>query len=140
MTITPEASAKTLTQLVATEIRLQMVRVDMRQSQLAREIGKTEQWLSVRLRGRQPIDLNDLNLIARALGVGPQDLLPPPAVAAKAADPTSGHATLFVPTHWVSDAPNLHVDNRPPGRRDSSRPSGERRTARVVKRGRPNAA
>ena len=84
MTITPEASAKTLTQLVATEIRVQMARHDVRQSQLAREIDKTEQWLSVRLRGRQPIDMNDLALIAGALGVGIHDLLPPPEVAATA--------------------------------------------------------
>lgn len=85
MSITPEVSAKTLTQLVATEIRVQMARADVRQSQLAREIDKTEQWLSVRLRGRQPIDLNDLALIARALGVGVHELLPAPDVAAAAA-------------------------------------------------------
>jgi len=84
MSITPEVSAKTLTQLVATEIRVQMARADVRQSQLAREIDKTEQWLSVRLRGRQPIDLNDLALIARALNVGVHELLPPPAVVAAA--------------------------------------------------------
>jgi transcriptional regulator with XRE-family HTH domain len=82
MSITPEVNAKTLTQLVATEIRVQMARADVRQSQLAREIGKTEQWLSVRLRGRQPIDLNDLYLIAKGLGVGVHELLPPPEVAA----------------------------------------------------------
>lgn len=86
MSITPEVSAKTLTQLVATEIKVQMARADVRQSQLARNMGKTEQWLSVRLRGRQPIDLNDLNLIAGALGVGVHELLPPPEIAAKAAE------------------------------------------------------
>ncbi len=90
MSITPEVSAKTLTQLVATEIRVQMARADVRQSQLAREINKTEQWLSVRLRGRQPIDLNDLSLIAGALGVGVHDLLPPPHVAAEAASRLTG--------------------------------------------------
>ena len=89
MSITPEVSAKTLTQLVATEIRVQMARADVRQSQLAREIDKTEQWLSVRLRGRQPIDLNDLALIAKALGVGVAELLPPPDVAARAVGPSA---------------------------------------------------
>lgn len=83
MSITPEVSAKTLTQLVATEIRVQMARADVRQSQLAREIGKTEQWLSVRLRGRQPIDLNDLALIAQGLRVGVHELLPAPEVTAR---------------------------------------------------------
>lgn len=76
MTTMPEAPAKTLTQLVALEIRLEMVRQDVLQSQLARKIGKTEQWLSVRLRGRQPIDLNDLALIAAGLGVAVGTLLP----------------------------------------------------------------
>jgi transcriptional regulator with XRE-family HTH domain len=140
MTTTPERRTATLSELVAEEIRALMGRRRMTQAQLARGIGKTEMWVSLRLRGKQALDMNDLHLIAGALEVGIHELLPPPAVAATAAEPTSGHATLFVPTHWVSDAPNLHVDNRPPGRRDSSRPSGERRTARVVKRGRPNAA
>jgi len=72
MSMTPEATAKTLTQLVATEIKVQMARADVRQSQLARNIGKNEQWLSVRLRGRQPFDINDLFLIAKGLGVGLQ--------------------------------------------------------------------
>jgi transcriptional regulator with XRE-family HTH domain len=76
MTTTPVGNAKTLTQLVGTQIRIAMVRQDVRQSQLARAIGKTEQWLSVRLRGRQPIDLNDLALIAQGLGVPIVDLLP----------------------------------------------------------------
>lgn len=89
MTITPEASTKTLTQLVATEIRVQMARAEIRQSQLARDISKTEQWLSVRLRGRQPIDLNDLHLIARGLGVPVHQLLPPPEIAEGAAGPTA---------------------------------------------------
>lgn len=107
MSITPEVSAKTLTQLVATEIKVAMARADVRQSQLARELGKNEQWLSVRLRGRQPIDLNDLALIARALGVGVHELLPSPEAAAAAAEAlsrttgaTSGRATqTIVPDH-----------------------------------------
>jgi len=34
-------------------------------------------WVSLRLRGLQPIDLNDLLLFARALGVDVHDLMPP---------------------------------------------------------------
>lgn len=81
----PDLSAKTFTQVVAMEIRVAMTRADVRQSDLARRIGKTEQWLSVRLRGKQPIDLNDLALIAGALDVSPLDLLPPREIAAAAA-------------------------------------------------------
>lgn len=81
MTMSPGDPAKTLTQLVATEIKVEMARQDLRQSQLARKMGVTEQWLSVRLRGRQPIDLNDLARIAHALGVEVHRLLPEPEVA-----------------------------------------------------------
>ncbi|GIF08724.1 helix-turn-helix domain-containing protein [Actinoplanes siamensis] len=85
MSITPEVSAKTLSQLVATQIKVAMVLADdIKQSELARRIGKTEQWLSVRLRGKQPIDLNDLALIAHGLGVGIQQLLPTPEQMAQA--------------------------------------------------------
>lgn len=72
----PGDSARSLTQLVATQIRVQMAIQEIRQSQLARTIGKTDQWLSVRLKGRQPIDLNDLALIAEGLKVDIYDLLP----------------------------------------------------------------
>lgn len=78
MSNTPEDSAKSLTDLVVVEIRVQMARANnMRQSQLARLIGKNEQWLSDRLRGRVLMDLEDLNLIAEGLGVNVLDLLPP---------------------------------------------------------------
>jgi transcriptional regulator with XRE-family HTH domain len=85
MSIAPEASAKTLSQMVATRIRIAMAVEDIRQAELSRRIGKNEQWLSVRLRGRQPIDMNDLLLFARALGVGIHDLLPTAEEAAEAA-------------------------------------------------------
>jgi transcriptional regulator with XRE-family HTH domain len=85
MSIPPDASAKTFTQVVAMEIRVAMTRADVRQSELARRIGKTEQWLSVRLRGRQAIDLNDLALIAHGLAVSPLELLPAPEVVAAVA-------------------------------------------------------
>ncbi len=131
MTITPEAPAKTLTQLVATEIRVQMARADVRQSQLAREIDKTEQWLSVRLRGRQPIDLNDLALIAKALGVGVHELLPPPDVAARAADAQATASYLEAPVRRSDHASVLTGrprDNRPAGH---PKESGLHRTARL---------
>lgn len=76
MTTTPEAPARSLTQRVAEEIRVVLARRQMRQSQLARQLNVTEQWLSVRLRGVQPIDLNDLERIADVLGVTVIDLLP----------------------------------------------------------------
>jgi transcriptional regulator with XRE-family HTH domain len=116
MSITPEVPAKTITQLVATEIRVQMARADIRQSQLARNIGKNEQWLSIRLRGRQPFGIDDLMLIAKGLGVGLHDLLPPPEVVAGAADPSATVA-------YLSLAEQLPITSRPPDNRPAGRPS-----------------
>lgn len=135
MSITPEVNAKTLTQLVATEIKVQMARADVRQSQLAREIGKTEQWLSVRLRGRQPIDLNDMHLIAHALGVGVHELLPPPEAAAGARIQDS---TLYRPGPVRAAARTARPrDNRPGGHPD---PNGFRRSSLVPRPPRGRAA
>lgn len=121
MSITPEVNAKTLTQLVATEVRVQMARADVRQSQLARRMGKTEQWLSVRLRGVQAFDVNDLQLVAGALGVGVHDLLPPPDVAASA-------RSVSVPYQSLNPLVTIRTPDRPKGRRDSVRPG---RTSRI---------
>lgn len=129
MSITPEAPAKTLTQLVATEIKVAMARRDVRQSQLARAIGKTEMWLSVRLRGVQPIDMNDLALIARGLGAGIHELLPPPEVAAGAEVPQS---TIRYPLMAErSPIPGPVHGNRPPGRPSGATRPGVSRTAYV---------
>lgn len=76
MTITPERRTATLSELVAEEIRALMGRRRVSQAQLARRIGKTEMWVSLRLRGKQPIDLNDLELVADALQATVFDLMP----------------------------------------------------------------
>lgn len=61
---------------VAGEIRAWMGRRGVRQSQLARVLGENEQWLSTRLRGATPLNLNDLERIAQALAVNVVDFLP----------------------------------------------------------------
>lgn len=128
MTTAPEQRAATLTQLVAVEIDKVRGGRRMSQAQLARAIGHTPMWVSLRLRGLQPIDMNDLFLFARALGVGVHELLPPPEVVAQAADPSATVAYLALAerltTHTVRPP-----DNRPKGR--SSRPgtTGVGRTA-----------
>lgn len=93
MTESPGENAKSLTELVALEIKLEMTRQDLRQSQLARTIGATEQWLSVRLRGKQAIDLNDLARIAGALGKQPHELLPQSVAANTLWNPPSAKRT-----------------------------------------------
>lgn len=81
MTVSPGDSAKSFSHLVGIEIKVAMTRREIRQSQLARMMGVNEQWLSVRLTGKQEIGMNDLARIAAALEVPVQSLLPPVSVA-----------------------------------------------------------
>jgi transcriptional regulator with XRE-family HTH domain len=75
MDTAPERRTATLSELVAEEVRAYMGRKRMSQAQLARGVGKTEMWVSLRLRGRQAIDLNDLMAIADVLGIDASELL-----------------------------------------------------------------
>lgn len=68
--------ASGLSQAVAKEVRVLLIRKDMKQSELATRMGVGEMWLSRRLRGANPIDLDDLARIADALDVHVSDLLP----------------------------------------------------------------
>ncbi|PZM88676.1 MAG: hypothetical protein DIU79_16495 [Actinobacteria bacterium] len=61
---------------VAEEIRALLARRRMSGRELARQLGVSPSWVSYRLTGTQPIDLNDLDAIAQVLGVGIVDLLP----------------------------------------------------------------
>jgi transcriptional regulator with XRE-family HTH domain len=94
METTPERRTATLSELVAEEVRAQMGRKRMSQAQLARGVGKTEMWVSLRLRGRQAIDLNDLMAIATVLGVDASELVTPDVVA-KAKDTEGGSNQNF---------------------------------------------
>lgn len=76
MTVTPVKPGESLTERVAEEIRAYLGRRRMSQAQLARALGQSQMWVSDRLRGTQPIDLNDLQRIADVLDVGVLDLLP----------------------------------------------------------------
>lgn len=94
METAPERRTATLSELVAEEVRAQMGRKRMSQAQLARGVGKTEMWVSLRLRGRQAIDLNDLMAIATVLGVDASELVTPDVVA-KAKDTERGSSLDF---------------------------------------------
>lgn len=122
MTTTPERTA-TLTSLVAAEIRAWMGRLDVRQSELARRMGETDQWMSMRLKGRTPLDLNELQRIAEALGVPVLDLLPR---SVRAAGGVNLSLTPVVRSARATSAgtPLRRTASRPmvPTRRDSVRP------------------
>jgi transcriptional regulator with XRE-family HTH domain len=76
MTTTPERRTATLSERVAEEIRAMLGRRRMSQAQLSRQMGQSQMWISDRLRGIQPIGLDDLERFARVLEVDPYDLLP----------------------------------------------------------------
>ena len=73
-----QTATGTLSEAVAKEIRVLLVRRDMKQTDLADRMGVSEMWVSRRLRGAQPIDLNDLERFAEALNVEVTELLPVP--------------------------------------------------------------
>lgn len=98
---------------VAEEIRALMARRRMSGRELARRLDVSASWVSYRLTGSQPIDLNDLEQIARALDVKVIDLLP--------RDERPTLPTLTYP----SRAPGHPPAGRPPGHP----PAGHRRTA-----------
>jgi transcriptional regulator with XRE-family HTH domain len=67
----------TLSERVAEEIRAALARRRMSGRQLAAALGVSQTWMSTRLNGVTPIDLNDLERIAGVINVEVSDLLPP---------------------------------------------------------------
>lgn len=96
------------------------------QAQLARMIKKNPMWVSDRLRGSQPIDLNDLALIAGALDVNALDLLPNRDVAARSINlpklPLVLSAHRDPPTSRHGQHVAISGSPFSPKRRDSTRP------------------
>jgi transcriptional regulator with XRE-family HTH domain len=68
----------TLSERVAEEIRAMLGRRRMSGRQLATKLGVSQTWMSTRLTGTTPIDLNDLERIAAILDVEVAELLPIP--------------------------------------------------------------
>jgi transcriptional regulator with XRE-family HTH domain len=130
MTISPERTSRTMSDLIAEEIRVALTRQRMSQRQFAVKLGVSPAWLNYRLTGVQEIGVNDLKRIADALGVGVYDLLPPADVAAGAASTrtTHGYQTLPLLAAMHTGRPR---DNRPPGRPAPIATNGVVRTAHV---------
>jgi transcriptional regulator with XRE-family HTH domain len=142
MNTEPGEVQQTLTQLVAREIRIELARQGIRQSNLARSMGVTEQWLSVRMRGVQPIDLNDLELIAAGLGVPVSALLPETVQQVLDQEviksrplrsrPTRHTALRKEPTGRYVSRPDRPTDGRPKGRPGKQGPNPQfRRPVRI---------
>lgn len=71
-----EPVTATLSDRVAEEVRAMLARRRVSGRKLADQLGVSPSWVSYRLTGTQPIDLNDLERIASALNVEVTDLLP----------------------------------------------------------------
>lgn len=78
MTVAPLTEAELLSAMVAKRIRGLLGEQGISQARLARELGVSQMYVSdrVRIGGTTPIDLNDLQRIARVLDVDVIDLLP----------------------------------------------------------------
>lgn len=72
-----DASARLrLRRAVAEAVRVECARRGISHAELARQIGKQSAYISRRMTSDTAFDLDDLALIAGALGVSPTDLLP----------------------------------------------------------------
>lgn len=122
MTRPPQGPDGSLSAKVADEIRAWLGRRRMSQAQLARELGVSAPWVSYRLGGTQPIDLNDMERICAVLDV---DVV---TVLSNAVDAAGMAAT------------NRHVVGGSPFRVRSSQPlDGPSRPSEGCRPGRPTA-
>lgn len=146
---------QSFTEQVAVEIRVALARRGIRQAELAKLLGRNDQWLSVRVRGLQPIDLNDLAEIAAGLGVPVAELLPSsardifdveeirsrplrsrparhPRSRVKLTDDYPSRPARRSPTDPIGRPPNRPGAGRPKGRPEKSLPDpATRRPARL---------
>ncbi len=92
---------------VIEEIRVAMARRRWRQSELARQLGVSEVWVSRRLTGKTDISVGELYRIAEALGVTVFDLLPDKV--------SRSEVTLGYPVVTQGGSSRGVLDNRPSG-------------------------
>jgi transcriptional regulator with XRE-family HTH domain len=96
-------------------------------ARLARELGVSPAWISYRLTGVQPIDLNDLAAIAGVLKVSIIDLIPE--------QDRSAMAPYLPVDEQPTSKPHHPHGNRPNGHPPASRPPGVHRTVSVRRTG-----
>lgn len=75
MTMTPAAQTKPLAQRVAAEVRAEMARQMITQKEMARRLEQIDMWLSRRLRGHVPFNLDELERVAQALDLSVSTLI-----------------------------------------------------------------
>lgn len=105
------SSATRLNERVAEEIRAILARRRLSATELARQMGVTQSYLARRMTGVQPLDLDDIQRVARALDVQPLALF-------SAAE--TGSTLRYSPAHIPS--PRKVRESRPASRSDSRAP------------------
>lgn len=117
--VTPGRTDASLSLRVADEIRVLLTRRRMSQAELARRLEVSGPWLNYRLTGKQPIDLNDLAIIATALSSTPVDIL---SRALATGESPAKRAERRTSRHDIPAASRPKVTGRP-----SSYPTNRRR-------------
>jgi len=115
-----------------------MGRRRMNQAQLARSLKVSPMWVSYRLNGQQPIDLNDLERIADVLRVSVIQLLP--AEISRINARSHAMAEQAMPDATRATDERRRAPDRPKGRpvNEATRPaSGDQSTRRRPSRIRP---
>lgn len=123
----PRTATASLSERVGMEIKVEMVRAGVSGRRLALRLGVSQSWISTRLNGTTPIDLNELERVADVLGIDGAELL------RRAAQSTSRTATAHYPEVAIrpTRAHATHPHNRPTGPTAHTRPPTVRRTARL---------
>lgn len=106
-------SVTPMRQRVAEEVRVLLARRQMSASELARRIGLTQPYMSRRLTGEIAFDVDDLEVIAAALGVKPAELLGSTSITPRYTKP-AGRST---------SAPPARTDAKPAPTRAGRPPS-----------------
>lgn len=91
---------------VAGEVRAHMARRGVRQAELARRLGVSQQWTSTRMKAVVPMTTADLARIAQALGMSPMELLSgeslPPEPGESGALTRGNDSSAFLPSVLVT--------------------------------------
>jgi transcriptional regulator with XRE-family HTH domain len=119
-----------LSRRVAAEVRAEMARKRITGRALARMLGRSPNWVSLKTSGAQGIDLDDLESFAAALGVTIVDLLPRRDRGVTEPYPPEGQETIdgvdFCHLPDFRSAPSRPRDNRPNGHASPGRTSRTR--------------
>jgi hypothetical protein len=74
--VTAPQAVTPMRELIAEEVRALLARRKMSASELARRMGVSQKYMSRRITGETPLDVDDLDMIATVLGVEPTYFFP----------------------------------------------------------------